>query len=526
MNSNFSLLLLNDKYLDKHPRTWICINGGKIKEIISKIEKVIIKNKRTNREQISRLLSRYLNCNYVSIKKVIRGTRPFYPIPIILELCKLTDKEEYYKGVVEKNIKYLKVNSASAKPIKAPKELSSTLAKIMGAFCADGSLSVQFVVSSKNKKSLEKVNILNNMKIKQSLVRKEHYVALQINRNNYKLIKRFSKDNKKFQTQTHYVVELTDEHKSNVEAFNNWIYEEFGIKPVAYYDQENSYRTIFSNKILARYLIKFFGFLPGYKADIVKEPKIIQDSPIGIRKEFAKGAIMFDGCVLKSKIIHFTSISPYFANSIKAILMRDHIKVGISKNKRGEYTVYTMSGNKVESLLEYLEKGTKKWELLMWLDNEDFTSEQITYEKDLKNTNKILEVVKDVKLCDANFLMKTLKVSHTNIRQHLLILKLKGLINLSNHPKKLNDCVSEGTTVFLKENFHSRIFNKILERFRNYEEFANFLEIHKATLSTWKLKKSRISLKMLKEICLTLEIPYYNALENIYETDREVAEII
>lgn len=528
MSIKFNLLLLNDEDLDKHPRSWICIKGKNIKKTILEIEEEIIKIKNTNREQISKRLSKELLCNHVSIKNILRGKNKFYPLPIILELIKLSKKENYYKKIIKNSIEYLKVNSASSKPLRASKMLSKNLAKILGAFCADGSLSIQFVVSSKNREALEKFKseLVKNSIIKKGNIRNEYHIILQINRNNYKDILKFSKENKDFQTQTHCVVELTDEYKSSVEAFNRWIYEEFEIKPTTFYNKENAWRTIFSNKILARYLIKFFDILPGYKTDIIDEPKIIKNSSLVYRKEFAKGVLMFDGCITKSKKIMFSSLSPYLADSIKNILIKDNIKVGNFTNNRGEHTVYSLMDNKTNKLLNFFEKRTKKWELLMWLDHKDFQSEQITYEKDLYKTNNILELLKKVKICDSEFLMRELKYSHTTIRQHLLILKNKHIIKLSNKPKRINEYVSDKTTIFLKKQFHDYLFNKILQQFNSYEKFAIFLETHKATMSAWKVKKNRIPLGIIKDICKLVNIPLKNVLKNVYETDREIAEII
>lgn len=525
MSNKFDLFLLSNDYLDKHPRTWICVKGKKIGNIISRIEHDIINRNQTNREQISRLLARTLRCNHVSIKNILRGTRDYYPMPVILALCNETRKKDYYKKLIEKNIKYLKVNSASAKPIKASKELSSDLAKILGAFCADGSLSIQFVVSSKNKSLFKSLNLKEN-NVMWSHSRKEHYIAIQINKGNYKKISEWSNKNREFQVQTHHVVELTDGYKSNVESFNKWIYNEFGIKPTNYYDKGRFYRTIFSNKILARYLIEFFDMLPGPKVTTVDEPGIIKNASFNLRREFAKGALMFDGGVSKKKTLFFTSLSPYFANSIKEILTKDNIKVGSFKNKRGEYNLYTTLDNKINKLLPYFEKNTKKWNLLMWLSHKDFISNNINLEKDLIQTNEFLKLLKEIKICDANFLMNHLKLSHTTVRQHLLILKERGLIKLSNHPKILSNFVSENTTVFIKRSFHDFLFERILSKYRTYEEFASFLEVPKANLSAWKLKKNRIPLRLLKEVCLFLDSPFENVLEQVYETDREIAEII
>jgi len=528
MSINFNLLLLNDKYLDKHPRSWICIKGKNLKNIISKIEKEIIKNKKTNREQISKELSQKLFCNFVSIKNILRGKNQFYPLPMILELIKLTKKKNNYKKVIKNAIEYLKVNSASSKPIKSPNILSKNIAKIIGAFCADGSLSMQFVLSNKDKQIIEKntLKFIENPLIKKGLSRKEYYVPLQVNRDNYNKILEISRKNKKFHIQTHYNLELTDEHKSNVEAFNRWLNKEFEIEPTIFYKKENAWRTIFSNKILARYLIKFFDILPGYKTDIIDEPKIIKNSNLKMRKEFAKGVLMFDGCITKSRKIMFSSLSPYLAESIREILVKDNLKVGNFKNKRGEHIVYTFVDNKSNKLLKYFEKGTKKWELLMWLNKKNFKSKQIIFKKELRETNNIFELLKKVKICDTEFLMKQLNYSCTSIRQHLLILKNKEIIRLSNKPNSLNDYVSDKITIFLKKEFHNHLFNRIFQKFNSYEKFAIFLEIHKATLSAWKVRKNRIPLSILKQFCKIFDISQEEIYSNVKETDREIAEII
>ena len=90
MSNNFSLLSLNDNYWDKHPRSWICISGENIKEIVSKIEKEIIEKRKTNREQISKLIAGNLNCNYVSIKNFLRGDITFYTLH-----CSIRSLKEY-----------------------------------------------------------------------------------------------------------------------------------------------------------------------------------------------------------------------------------------------------------------------------------------------------------------------------------------------------------------------------------------------------------------------------------------------
>lgn len=524
MSNELNLLLLNNNRLDKHPRSWVCISGKNIPKITSQIEKEIIKKTKTSREQISKIIAKRLNCNYVSIKNILRGKNKFYPIPIMLILCELSNKNKAYLKKLKTSVNYLKVNSASAKPIKALNKLTPNLAKIIGAFCADGSLSMQFVISSKDKSKLEKRSNLG--KIQTSKSRGEYYIALQVNKQNYHRILEFANKNKDFQIQTHYTIELTDEHESNVKAFNKWIKEEFEIEPTNYYNKENAWRTIFSNKILARYLIKFFDFLPGEKSRIVKEPAVIKNSNLKIRKKFARGVLMFDGTISKRKIISFTTLSEKLAGSIKDILEKDTVKAGILKNKRNEYVVYTLAKQDIKKLMQYFEEGTKKYDLLKWLDKEEFESKQLSYEKDFKETKNIFEIIKKIKICDTEYLMNNLNFSHTSIRQHLLILKLKNAIKLSNKPKRINNLISDKTTILLKKELHKKIFNKLLKKFKTYKEASKFLEIQKGTLSAWKVRKNRIPLYLIEQISKIAGITTEEIYNNVEETDREITEII
>lgn len=526
MSNNFNLLLINEN-CDNSPRSWICIKGGKIKEICANLEEEIIERRNLNRERISKRIAKSLSCNYVSIKNILRGANEFYPIPVILELCNLSKKRDYHKKKIEKSIGWLKVNSASAKPIKVPRRITKTLAKIIGAFCADGSLTINVTIAHNCEKQMKRIKKILKIhkKIKKSASRKQHYLTISLNKNNIDEIREFAKGNARYKIQTHHSTELSDEHKSNVEAFNKWIFEEFRIRPTSFKMKKNSWRTVISNKILARYFIHFFNFSPGYKANTVKEPEIIKDSSLKIRKEFAKGVLMFDGCVTKGKKIIFSTKSSHLAESIKDILNKDHLKSGFFKNKKNEYVVYTTSKNNSCKLLDYFEKGTKKWGLLKWLIHKNFESKEIDYSKEIKFAKDILNLLKKIRSADADYLAKKFNYSHTTIREKLKILDKKSLIRLSNHPKKITNYVSRRTRALLKKTFHFYLFKRIIKKFGNYKKFSVFLGISNKTLSTWKVRKNRIPLKTLKTICESLEVPFDKALKNICETDREIAEI-
>lgn len=318
---------------------------------------------------------------------------------------------------------------------------------------------------------------------------------------------------------------MTDEYKSNVEAFNRWIFSEFKINPNVFYQKDVAWRTVFSNKIFARYLITFFGFLPGYKTDIVTEPEIIKKSSLKVRKEFAKGVIMFDGCVTKQKRILFSTISPNLAKSIKEIWGLDGIRFYESFDKRGSYNLGTTKDNKIEKLLEYFEPNTQKWAFLKWLEGD--LTQKLEQNKKVgdKGLNAIFEEIRSTKSCDAQYLMEKFRLSHTTIRDHLKILSSQKRIRLSNSPAVTNK-ISDSTFLLLKEEFHNHLFKNLEEKFGLYENLSKFSGIHKATISVWKLRKGRIPLKNVKEFCNILQINPEQIYKNIENTDREIAEII
>jgi len=99
-------------------------------------------------------------------------------------------------------------------------------------------------------------------------------------------------------------------------------------------------------------------------------------------------------------------------------------------------------------------------------------------------------------------------------------------LKLTNHPKYISKYIDRKTTVLLKNKFHKILFSKIREKFKIDKNFAEFLEINKATLSAWRLKKNRIPIYVLEKMCKVLDLKFNEASRNIEKTDREIAEII
>ena len=536
MSKKFNLFLLNST-TDLHPRTWICAGGKNIGRLFKKLKKEVVKSKKFCKQWSYNNLNNNLRCSPSTIKETLRLERKFYPIPIILELLKFTKNKNKFLNIFKNNIEYLKVNSASAKPIKAVNRLNNNLAKILGAFMADGSLSVQVIFSDKDPirlKILERK--LKKIKIHYSAgncpSRNQHYLSIQVNSKNLRFLNEFLK-NSGLLIQTHYSIGLTDAYKDNVEMFTKWIKDEFNINPNRFEKKKNAWRVCFSNKILARYLIIFFEAIPGPKCFTAFEPKIIKTSHLGIRKSFARGALMFDGCVSKNNKILFSTVSKNFHSSIKQIWLKDKIKFGESiltrksgyNNKITAYNLFTTAENKKNKLFAYFEPNTQKWKLLCWLSG-NLENPPIIKSEKCFSIYELIKLIRRAKICDTNFIKNHFKLTHTTIRIYLKILKNQRKIRLTNKPKNLSIYIDQNATIFLEKNFHNAMFNKIKIDFGNYKNCAKFLDIHKATFSNWRIKKTMIPLRVLKQFCNVLKINFNKVSKNVEKIDREIAEII
>ena len=538
MSRKFNLLLLHQPE-DIHSRTWICLKKPELKTIVENLEKNILEDQGWCREELSREIAYRLYCSHTVIKWILQGKREFYPIPIIFGLLKFSKNRREFLKEIKKNTEYLKVNSASAKPVRAVHKLSENSAKILGAFMADGSLSIQVVIATPYSKNLEEIKKrLTKLRIRYSTgnapSRNQYYISIQANGNNFKLLNKVIHSFCPL-TQTHYGIQLIDEYKDNVEAFTGWIKEEFNITPNRFEKRENAWQVSFSNKILARYLMQFFEVKPGPKAYSAFEPKIIEKSNLKIRKAFARGVLMFDGCVTKEGKISFSTVSRTLFTSIKQIWGKDNVKFGQSISERmGSYnprsytsfTLLTTVENQKEKLLKYFEPGTQKWKLLNWLSG-DLNCLPVLKTKSSLSIRKILKILQRIKICDTYFLKNYFgSRSYTNIRCHLKILKNQGKIKLSNHPSSISKYISKNTTLLLKNKVHKLLFKKIREKFKRDQNCAKFLEIHKATFSAWRTRKNRIPLHILERIYRVLNLNFNKISKNVEKTDREIAEII
>ncbi len=536
MSIEFNLLLLHKPY-DIHPRSWICFGGDGMRKIVSKLEGEVKTEKQKTREEISRIVSKKLGCHRALVKRALQNKNAFYPIPVILELSKLSKNGNFYLKKITSNIKYLKVNSASSKPSFALNKLTKDFCKVLGAFVADGSFGYQIIFSTEDESKIKFLKeIFSNSKIKfsagRSPSRKEFFVSLRANRYNFKtiemLIAKLSKD---FNVQTHTNIELTDEHKSNVEAFKRWIKSCFGLEPTHFYKlkNENAWRIVFSNKIFGRYLMVFFGIIPGYKTDIVKEPVVIKNSPLNFRKAFARGVLMFDGSATISGNIVLESKSRALIDSIADIFLKDNVSAGI-RISRGNHVLYTHKNNNKKRLLSYFEPDTWKEYRLREAYFHTGTKSLSIYRKYSFNkltTDIVLKELRKIKSCDINYFMQKFNCRHTTVMNYLRILRNRGLISLTYRPLKFNSKnVSESANVFIAKNTHEMLFTNLKKKFERYDIAADYFNLHKATVSAWKVRKNRIPLKVIKLFCASLDLDFSEIASKAVATDRRIIELI
>ena len=240
---------------------------------------------------------------------------PLVVISGLLEIYKkeFNIQEDNFNEIKNKLINstdFLRVLQDNSKSIKAVKEIDGILAKIIGAFAADGNF--------------------------------------------------YPPD----------MIRWEDEYEEQLEVLSNWFKISFGfglrIKPSK--RERNSFTTRFRNKIIGRYLEIFFGFHPIDKRYTVNEPELIKQQSLEIRKYFASGALMFDGSVNCDGTVGFSSVSKKFRDSISEILLKDGIKISVTKkpssNKWSFVSSRELNLHQLRKLSFYFEKNILKRKIL------------------------------------------------------------------------------------------------------------------------------------------------------------------
>ncbi|HLC57869.1 MAG TPA: hypothetical protein VJH95_04815 [Candidatus Nanoarchaeia archaeon] len=526
MNKKFNIFSLHDDVLDRHPRSWICIKSQNLEKIVFNLESEILKNRNLTRESLSREMGLCFNCSHGMIKQLFQGKKAYYPIPFLLYLLGKTGNLSLLKSL---QITSLKVNSASSLSLKLPSKLNRTLAKILGAFMADGSFTLNVRFASYQKSDLDilsKKLAFLGIKFSESYVvsRKEFQMGIVVNKKNLKLLKQqifpyFSS----LSIQSKYTLELTDEHRDNVQAFAKWLFDEFGVTSlVLRHSRKNAWRVIYSNKIIARYLMAFFEVSPGPKTYTAFEPRLIRESTLFVRREFAKGVLMFDGHVTQFGTISFSTVSKNLHDAIKDIWSLDGLTHFSCLDNRGSYILATKRNNPISKTKSYFEEGTTKENRLQWVVGK-YGNDPIPVKENSKvSFPKLMDVIMCVEVCDTFYLSSLFHCTTSTLREYLNVLYRQNKIYLSRTPQLMRlDTFSPKTTILLRREVHDLMFKKIKSRFSTYYKFAKLLDLKKGTFSAMKVRKSRIPLLVLSKMIALLDIDKNLVLNNIERIDRE-----
>ncbi len=295
------LFTLHDPLLDDAPRKWIAGKGKELKQALGElIDEIAARG--LSKAKLCRHLMKKFGISKPTAERIVYLRKEFYPLVFIEQLLNLANKPEK-RFFVQKKIEFLKTNQPPEKVVKAPKVLTKNLCKIAGAHAADGTLAGNFFC-------------------------------------------------------------ITDEHKTNIDAFGKWVEKEFGLSYAARSKSEHEWAIAFNNKIFGRYLHKIFGFCNGNKIYTVNEPQIIKKSTIELRKSFALGALTFEAGVGMKNQVEFCVASKKFQEDICQILEQTGVKFHKMEKQSGRYwRFWSNSLTKDETIkwMQLFEPQTEKW---------------------------------------------------------------------------------------------------------------------------------------------------------------------
>lgn len=367
----FDLFKLHEDKLDRANQSWICFNGPNLDDIVNKLSNKLIKryNLKSKKELCS-LIAKIIKSKTWTIEQVIYNHKKWIPIVILKTLIYLSKNKNYKKNIL-KGVKYIKCNSSKSRPITAIKNLNLNLCKIAGAHTADGNISSCIGLEIKDKKLFKKV-----LKITKKYDKNKR---IYLTRDRYRINIKTDKPNllideikNKFPEQSikiwfKYGINLTEGYYKSTLAYKNWIDNTFGTNvKLRRHGTKNAWRIDFDNKIIARYLIKFFNFPAGPKTFTVKEPEIIKNSNLRYRKAFLLGLMTFEGYSFSKyrKTVGILIKNKYIINSVNNVLKSYDIPLRkIKEDNYGRWACDSKVLKKEEYklVLNLFEQNTEKW---------------------------------------------------------------------------------------------------------------------------------------------------------------------
>ncbi|MDD5649484.1 MAG: hypothetical protein PHF86_03580 [Candidatus Nanoarchaeia archaeon] len=371
------------------------------------------------------------------------------------------------KTEIQSKITYLYCGSKYTNKIKAVKGIDINLAKIVGAHQADGCL------------------------IKE-----------------------------KTRNGTSYKFMIIDYYKSNLIAFNKWVFKTFKINLKIKKDRTDAWIITARNKILGRYLEVYFNFPSGNKI-LYSIPKIIKNSSNEIKRSYIIGFLTFEGCVEMSRNISLGIKNENLRDEICEILrfnsapfkkrninLFSHFRTGILNNKE------------LQIWKKFFEKNTDKWfKINDYLngfkyktnnENEAMKRLNLVFKNNnykVTNLENVIKSLKKVQCCDKFYLAKKLGIGVSTLQCYLHILKMANIIKKTNHPKifPIISSKNEDAKLRLSKKLNNIIFSKI-EKLYSIKEMCNKLKISQFTYYNWKNNKSSLSISKLLLIKKLLNI--------------------
>jgi len=526
MKNQFELFKLHNAREDIKPKSWICVSGKNIQSILNTILNEMLQNNHKSKRQLSEIIAHKLNCNLYTIYNFLRGKRQFIPIIVILNLLDIYRQTlnksvldiEKVKQKIQDAIELLKNNNSKSVPVRALKELNKDLARIAGAYAADGNMTLVIKFLSSNLIKLK--NFRSSLKKFLSYKLSKKYTRIIHEKYGYEFTLLLNSDeNKKLLTfirnidlsgiflLREIVITIVDEYKESLEYLVQWIENCFGIKPtIKKLNNQNAWYIKISNKIIGRYFNLFLGFSFGKKYETVKEPKIIKNSPFNLRNAFAQGVITFDGSVSTDGRLIISLKSRYLIRSLSEILQQKiNSKLFEQTFKNGTFTIRTRkSVTEYPKLLEFLIEGTEKYRMFYQFI---YGCQQKAKTSDIINFLKKFPRHSEIKMITVFRAAKELKTFTTKditayIKNTKGIVSSKETINSLVRILCLMNIVRKRLKIYVRveKNFREKLFQSALEKLKSRKKLGELLDVTPETTYDYHFGRVNIPYEKLVKI--------------------------
>ncbi len=292
----FDLFKLYIPELDKVARSQIRVKG---KYLLQEVNKILtdLANKGFKITPISEEISVKLNCHRSTVLKMFTGKNKWISIAVLTEILEMykklrqlsIDETDRIKYCMQNAFEYFMASNKKPEYCKVVLSLNTTFAKIIGAYQADGWMIKQFCGEGCT----------------------------------YKIL-------------------IVDHYKANLNAFSDWVYEVFGLKPLVKKARNaDAWIVQVSSKVIGRYFEVFVGFTKGIKSHLPM-PTLIKNASLDIRRNYLCGHLTFEGSVELSQIVSLGIKSEMLRDDIFSTLKELNIK---SKKEDRNGVYYIRSGS-------------------------------------------------------------------------------------------------------------------------------------------------------------------------------------